>query len=81
MSETTHYARLKQYLPRGYRLMIARKTGASISTINKVLRNAAPDNKGILVEAYRIASAQMRKIVSDAKEVARIQKELNKHAS
>lgn len=82
MPETTnHFLKLKGFLPRGYRITIKNATGASISTINLVLRGERPDNDGIVLEAYKIAKDVLKKKTTNAKKLAEIQKELNRLAS
>lgn len=80
-AKANHYQKLKPFLPRGYRLFIQKTTGAAISTINSVLRGELPDNKGILVEAYKIARVEAQKKASNAKILAEIEVELQKYAS
>jgi hypothetical protein len=73
MSKSTHYDKLKKYLPKGYLIEINVNTGASISLISKVLREERIDSKGILVEAYRIANAEKNRQEEKAKELASLE--------
>lgn len=82
MPETTnHFLKLKGLLPKGYRIAIKNATGASISTINFVLRGERPDNDGIILEAYKIARNVLKKKTTNAKKLAEVQEELNKLSS
>jgi len=76
MAEQTHYQKLRKFFPRRYLLDIEAKTGASISLINKVLRNERKDTKGILVEAYSIANLEKERQIRDAKKLATLQQSL-----
>lgn len=78
MSKSTHYNKIKKYLTKGYLQEISTNTGASISLINKVLRNMRPDTKGILVEAYRIANIEKKRQEKNAKEFACLEESLKK---
>lgn len=77
MAKINPYEQLKNYFPKGYLLEIHEKTGASISLINKVLRNLREDKKGILVHAYRIANAEKARQQKNAKDLASLEKSLN----
>lgn len=81
MSDLTHYEKLKRYLPRGYRKTLMQRTGCSLSKINRALRLTEPDADGIVVEAYKIAAEQAKKLSSSAKSFAEIESELKKYAS
>ena len=76
MAKINPYEQLRNYLPKGYLLEIHEKTGVSISLINKVLRNLREDNKGILVQAYRIANAEKARQQKNARELALLEKSL-----
>jgi hypothetical protein len=73
------YEKLKAYLPKGYRIRISKKTGASVSTINMVLRGLMKDNKSIVLEAYRIADEEVKRIAKDAKELAMLRSKIAKN--
>lgn len=76
MYKSTHYDKLKRYLTKGYLKEIKNLTGASISLINKVLREERPDTKGIIVEAYRIANAEKKRQEKNAEELESLKNQL-----
>lgn len=72
------YQEIKDYLPRGYRIQIKQVTGASISLINKVLRGVVEDNKGIVVEAYKIAAEEKKRRKKLSNELLNLKNKIDK---
>lgn len=75
---TNHYKQLRKYLPKGYLQEISITTKASISLINKVIRGLREDNKGILVELYRIASDEKKKQDKNSRKLENFIKSISK---
>lgn len=74
---TNHYIKLRKHLPQGYLQEISETTKTSISLINKVIRGLREDNKGILVELYRIAAEEKKKQAKYDKKLAILKKRIN----
>lgn len=75
---TNHYKQLREFLPKGYLQEISITTKASISLINKVIRGLREDNKGILVELYRIASDEKKKQNKNSRKLENFIKSISK---
>ena len=72
------YKELKDFLPRGYRIKIKQLTGASISLINKVLRGEVEDNKGIIVESYKIATEEKNRRQTLSNELSNLENKIDR---
>lgn len=81
MSELTTYQRIKKFLPRNYRAIIARETGDTLSHIDKVLRDERPDNKGVLVVAYRLAAEGADRLAAESKELDFLKTKIEKEVA
>ena len=81
MPHLTTYQRIRKFLPRNYRAIIANETNDTLSHIDKVLRDERPDTKGVLVVAYRLAAEGADRISSESKELDFLKNKIEKEVA